>query len=145
LQPKAQKVAPRLRDGRTAMRAVTCESLELTGLMAAFDTEVFFGVLGANGSGKSHFLRLLGGDESVALQRGLPARCPGRARPVRADASAPRVGRPYLAGLQEALREFTGTVVAVTHDRWFARSFDRYLLFEVGKPVNVRDDVASSA
>ena len=55
------------------------------------------------------------------------------------------VGRPYLAGLQEALREFTGTVVAVTHDRWFARSFDRYLLFEVGKPVNVRDDVASSA
>jgi ATPase subunit of ABC transporter with duplicated ATPase domains len=43
---------------------------------------------------------------------------------------------------QTALEEFTGTVVAVTHDRWFARSFNRYLLFrsddvvaEVDKPV----------
>ena len=24
---------------------------------------------------------------------------------------------------------FEGTVVAVTHDRWFARSFDRFLVF----------------
>ena len=37
--------------------------LELTGLMKPFDTEIWFGdrvaVLGSNGSGKSHFLRLL--------------------------------------------------------------------------------------
>lgn len=31
--------------------------------------------------------------------------------------------------LQAGLEEFEGTVVAVTHDRWFARSFDRYLVF----------------
>ncbi len=31
--------------------------------------------------------------------------------------------------LEAALGEFDGTVVAVTHDRWFARSFDRYVVF----------------
>lgn len=31
--------------------------------------------------------------------------------------------------LQEGLESFEGTVLAVTHDRWFARSFDRYLVF----------------
>ena len=55
----------RLRGGRTGVRAVTCEQLELTGLMRPFDAEIFFGervgVLGSNGAGKSHFLRLLGG------------------------------------------------------------------------------------
>jgi ABC-type molybdenum transport system ATPase subunit/photorepair protein PhrA len=53
----------RLRGGRTGKRAVICESLELTDLMQPFDLEVWYGervaVLGSNGSGKSHFLRLL--------------------------------------------------------------------------------------
>mgnify|MGYP001941473182 CR=1 FL=1 len=31
--------------------------------------------------------------------------------------------------LQDALESFEGTVVAVTHDRWFARTFDRFLVF----------------
>ena len=31
--------------------------------------------------------------------------------------------------LQDGLDAFQGTVVAVTHDRWFARSFDRFLVF----------------
>jgi ATPase subunit of ABC transporter with duplicated ATPase domains len=31
--------------------------------------------------------------------------------------------------LEEALDAFEGTVLAVTHDRWFARSFDRFLVF----------------
>jgi ATPase subunit of ABC transporter with duplicated ATPase domains len=31
--------------------------------------------------------------------------------------------------LEDALDSFDGTVLAVTHDRWFARSFDRYLIF----------------
>ena len=31
--------------------------------------------------------------------------------------------------LEEGLEAFDGTVVAVTHDRWFARGFDRYLVF----------------
>ena len=31
--------------------------------------------------------------------------------------------------LEHGLASFEGTVVAVTHDRWFARSFDRFLIF----------------
>jgi ATPase subunit of ABC transporter with duplicated ATPase domains len=31
--------------------------------------------------------------------------------------------------LEHGLASFDGTVVAVTHDRWFARSFDRFLIF----------------
>ncbi len=31
--------------------------------------------------------------------------------------------------LQEGLEAFEGTVMAVTHDRWFAADFDRYLVF----------------
>src|SRR5690606_37142962 len=61
--PREQDVRMRLRGGRTGKRAVVCENLELTGLMRPFDLEVWYGeriaVLGSNGSGKSHFLRLL--------------------------------------------------------------------------------------
>jgi ATPase subunit of ABC transporter with duplicated ATPase domains len=39
--------------------------------------------------------------------------------------------------LENALASYTGTVLAVTHDRWFARSFDRYLL--VGSDGSVRE------
>src|SRR5690606_5501674 len=64
-QPREQDVKMRLKGGRTGKRAVVCEQLELTGLMKPFDLEVWFGervaVLGSNGSGKSHFLRLLAG------------------------------------------------------------------------------------
>jgi ATPase subunit of ABC transporter with duplicated ATPase domains len=31
--------------------------------------------------------------------------------------------------LQQGLEAFDGTVLAVTHDRWFARSLDRFLVF----------------
>src|SRR5215469_6576284 len=67
LAPKEQNVKMRLRGGRTGKRAVICEQLELTGLMRPFDLEVWYGervaVLGSNGSGKSHFLRLLASDD----------------------------------------------------------------------------------
>ncbi|MEO5877434.1 MAG: ABC transporter ATP-binding protein, partial [Streptosporangiaceae bacterium] len=33
------------------------------------------------------------------------------------------------AALQEGLESFDGTVLTVTHDRWFAKSFDRFLIF----------------
>src|SRR6202000_1842200 len=63
--PRKQVITMRLRGGRTGMRAVTCAQLELSGLMKPFSLEVFYGervaVLGSNGSGKSHFLRLLAG------------------------------------------------------------------------------------
>ena len=31
--------------------------------------------------------------------------------------------------LEDGLEAFEGTVVAVTHDRWFARGFDRFLVY----------------
>ena len=53
----------RLDGGRTAKRSVICDQLELENLTFPFDLEVWYGdrvaVLGANGTGKSHFLRLL--------------------------------------------------------------------------------------
>ena len=74
-QPREQQVKMRLKGGRTGKRAVVCEDLELTGLMKPFDLEVWYGervaVLGSNGSGKSHFLRLLaagGSDPDVEHQ-----------------------------------------------------------------------------
>ncbi|HEV6952781.1 MAG TPA: ATP-binding cassette domain-containing protein [Promicromonospora sp.] len=200
--PREQDITMRLRGGRTGLRAVTCEGLELTGLMKPFDLEVFYGervaVLGSNGSGKSHFLRLLaGGDVAHTGSWKLGARVvPGHfaqthahpelfgrtlldilwedhaqdigkamARLRRYELSA-AAERPFdrlsggqqarfqillleLAGctallldeptdnldlesaeaLQEGLEAFDGTVLAVTHDRWFARSFDRFLVF----------------
>jgi energy-dependent translational throttle protein EttA len=207
LPPKEQDVRMRLAGARTAKRAVMCEKLELTDLTYPFDLEVWYGervaVLGANGTGKSHFLRLLAG-EPVAHDGA--ARLGARVRPghfsqtherpdlagrtlveilwhgdehraglPRPDAM-PALARYELAAqgdqrfdslsggqqarllvlllelsgatlllldeptdnldlasaeaLQEGLRGFAGTVVAVTHDRWFARSFDRYLVFQ---------------
>lgn len=32
--------------------------------------------------------------------------------------------------LESALERFAGTVLSVTHDRWFARTFDRYVVLE---------------
>jgi energy-dependent translational throttle protein EttA len=32
--------------------------------------------------------------------------------------------------LEIALDDFEGTVLCVTHDRWFLRAFDRYVLFD---------------
>ncbi|MEU1074082.1 MULTISPECIES: ATP-binding cassette domain-containing protein [unclassified Streptomyces] len=201
--PREQEITMRLRGGRTGVRAVTCENLELTGLMKPFSLEIFYGervaVLGSNGSGKSHFLRLLAGDASVAhtgLWK-LGARVvPGHFAQTHAHpellgrtlvdilwtehakdrGGAMSVLRRYelerqgdqaferlsggqqarfqillleLAGttallldeptdnldlesaeaLQDGLEAYEGTVLAVTHDRWFARAFDRYLVF----------------
>jgi len=202
LPPRDQNVRMRLRGGRTGKRAVICENLELSGLMNAFSTEIWYGervaVLGSNGSGKSFFLRLLAG-EDVPHQgtARLGARVvPGlfrqtHARPdlagrwpeeilmtehalLRSEAMAALARyelqfcarQPFgslsggqqarlqillleLAGctlllldeptdnldlasaeaLQAGLESYQGTVLSVTHDRWFARSFDRFLVF----------------
>ncbi|MFI8187107.1 ATP-binding cassette domain-containing protein [Actinacidiphila glaucinigra] len=214
--PREQDIRMRLSGGRTGMRAVTCRRLELTGLMKPFDLEVFYGervaVLGSNGSGKSHFLRLLAGDPGVrhtgewklgarvvpghfAQTHAHPelmgrtlvdilwtehARDRGKAMSALRRYELDRQGDQRfdqlsggqqarfqillleLAGatallldeptdnldlesaeaLQEGLEAYDGTVLAVTHDRWFARSFDRYLVFgadglvrEVPEPV----------
>jgi ATPase subunit of ABC transporter with duplicated ATPase domains len=218
-KPEEQKVTMRLRGGRTGVRAVTVQGLELTGLMKPFDTEVFYGervgVLGANGAGKSHFLRMLGGDAvahtgdwklGARVVPGLFAQTHAHPEWIdrtlvdllwegeegrsgvdrgRAMAALRRYGLNQqgdqrfaslsggqqarfqillleLSGatlllldeptdnldvlsaeaLEEALEAFEGTVLAVTHDRWFARSLDRFLVFgsdgvvyESGEPV----------
>ncbi|MFF9868440.1 MULTISPECIES: ABC-F family ATP-binding cassette domain-containing protein [unclassified Streptomyces] len=200
--PREQDIRMRLRGGRTGLRAVTCADLELTGLMKPFSLEVFYGervaVLGSNGSGKSHFLRLLAGEDVAHTGAWkLGARVvPGHFAQTHAhpelegrtlvdilwkEHAKDRGGamsalRRYelerqgdqvfdrlsggqqarfqillleLAGttallldeptdnldlesaeaLQVGLEAYEGTVLAVTHDRWFARSFDRYLVF----------------
>jgi energy-dependent translational throttle protein EttA len=221
LPPKDQDIRMRLTGGRTGKRAVICEQLELDGLTYPFDLELWYGdrlaVLGANGTGKSHFLRLLaaGGtdpDPTVPLLSPVaPVAADGVARlgarvlpghfsqthdrPDLAERTlveilwrgddhrtgmdrhaAMRVLNRYeLAGqgdqrfgtlsggqqarflvlllelsgatlllldeptdnldlasaeaLEQGLAAFEGTVIAVTHDRWFTRSFGRFLLF----------------
>jgi ATPase subunit of ABC transporter with duplicated ATPase domains len=201
-----QRVTMKLQGGRTGVRALTCAGLELTGLMKPFDLEVFYGerlaVLGSNGSGKSHFLRLLAGEdvahtgawklgarvepgwfaqthEQPALygrtlvevlhrgddrRRGLDrAQAIGALRRYELHGQADQVFDTLSGGqqarvqvlllelsgctmllldeptdnldldsaeaLEEGLAGFDGTVLAVTHDRWFARGFDRYLVF----------------
>ncbi|WP_109474039.1 ABC-F family ATP-binding cassette domain-containing protein [Ornithinimicrobium cavernae] len=218
-----QQVTMRLQGGRTAKRAVVCEGVGLTGLMEPFDLEVWFGervaVLGSNGSGKSHFLRLLaaGGSDPEVEHRPVgdvvpapvphtgTARLGSRVRPgwfaqthdhpsllgrtlleILHRGDEHRRGRPRdeaarvldryelarsgeqtfdsLSGGQQArfqilllelsgatlllldeptdnldlhsaealeagLAAFEGTVLAVTHDRWFTRGFDRFLVF----------------
>jgi ATPase subunit of ABC transporter with duplicated ATPase domains len=218
LPPRQERVKPRLRGGRTAIRAITCAELELTGLMRPFDVEVFFGdrvaVLGSNGSGKSHFLRLLAGDGEVAhtgrwklgarVVPGLFAQThrhpewvgrtlldilwmgegdrsgmdQGRASAVLSryglaggreqrfetlsggqqarfqilllelsgatllllDEPTDNLDLTSAEALQDALEAFEGTVVAVTHDRWFARAFDRYLVFRADGEVAETDE-----
>jgi len=200
--PREQNVRIRLRGGRTGKRAVICENLELTGLMRPFDLEVWYGervaVLGSNGSGKSHFLRLLASDDirhsgvarlGARVVPGIFAQTHARsdlhgrspleilmtehallineamsalaryelqscARQRFASLSGGQQARLQillleLAGstlllldeptdnldlasaqaLQDGLEQYSGTVLAVTHDRWFARSFDRFVVF----------------
>ena len=223
LVPHEQNVRMRLKGGRTAKRAVIAERLELTGLMKPFDLEIWYGervaVLGSNGSGKSHFLRLLaaggsdpapehrpvGDVQPVTVQHAGIARLGSRVRPgwfaqthqhpalmgrtlleILHRGDEHREGKPReeaaraldryelaraseqtfeslsggqqarfqillleLSGatlllldeptdnldlqsaeaLDEGLEAFEGTVIAVTHDRWFAKGFDRCLIF----------------
>ncbi|MHA7191480.1 ABC-F family ATP-binding cassette domain-containing protein [Arthrobacter sp. MDT2-16] len=234
--PLEQKVSMRLQGGRTAKRAVVAQKLELTGLMKPFSTEIWFGdrvgVLGSNGSGKSHFLRLLaaGGSDPdkehqpvsdvdiAAVPHEGTVKLGARIRPGffaqthsrpdllgrtlvdilhRGDEHRSGLGReaasavldryglaaqaeqPYdslsggqqarlqillleLSGatlllldeptdnldlhsaeaLERAIDAFEGTVMAVTHDRWFARGFDRFLVFgSDGKVYETKEPV----
>lgn len=112
-QPRDQKLQMRLNGGRTGKRAVVCERLELIGLTDPFDLEVWYGdrvaVLGANGTGKSHLLRLLaaGGTDPEIEHLPVddlevePVLHAGRARlgaRVRPGWFAQTHGRPDLAG-----------------------------------------------
>jgi ATPase subunit of ABC transporter with duplicated ATPase domains len=43
--------------------------------------------------------------------------------------------------LEEAVRRYEGTVIAVTHDRWFMQGMDRFLFFD--EDGTVRELLAS--
>ena len=70
-----------------------------------------------------------------ALRRAAGAVPGAAAGAVRGDpAAARRADRQPRPGLaprrwRTGLAAFEGTVIAVTHDRWFTRSFDRFVLF----------------
>jgi ATPase subunit of ABC transporter with duplicated ATPase domains len=232
--PPRQNVRMRLTGGRTAKRAVIAEQVELTGLMKPFDLEIWFGervaVLGSNGSGKSHFLRLVaaGGTDPDAEHRPVGdvrpqpvahtgrLRLGSRVRPgwfaqthdqpalvgrtlleILHRGDEHRTGRPReeaarvldryglaraseqtfdslsggqqarfqillleLSGatcllldeptdnldlhsaeaLEDGIAAFEGSVIAVTHDRWFARGFDRFLVFGADGRVYESDE-----
>ncbi len=237
--PREQKVTMRLVGGRTGKRAVVCEDIELLGLMKPFDLEIWYGervaVLGSNGSGKSHFLRLLaaggsdpdvehrpvGEGEIAPVRHAGKAKLGARVRPgwfVQTHEHPELIGRTLveilhrgdmepdgrgrrgmgqeqaarvldryelahaseqkfeslsggqqarfqillleLSGatlllldeptdnldvesaeaLEDGLEAFEGTVLAVTHDRWFARGFDRFLVFGSDGSVYESDD-----
>jgi ATPase subunit of ABC transporter with duplicated ATPase domains len=200
-RPKDQQVTIKLEGGRTGKRAITVEGLGFPGIVEPFDAEVIFneriGILGLNGTGKSHFLRLLAGQDvahvgdarlgarvtpghfsqthehpelvgkallDVLLAKGL-ARGQAMATLRRYELeqawkqpfetlSGGQQARVQvllleLAGstlllldeptdnldvvsaeaLESAIASYTGTVLAVTHDRWFMSSFDRFLVF----------------
>ncbi|MQM26619.1 ABC-F family ATP-binding cassette domain-containing protein [Glycomyces albidus] len=230
--PREQDIRVKLAGERTGKRAVVCERLELEDLTFPFDLEVWYGdrvaVLGANGTGKSHFLRLLarGGSDpeaGVAPERRLdPVRHSGTARlgaRVRPGHFSQTHEHPEFAGrtlreilwegdrdrpsldrsramsalsryeladqseqdfgtlsggqqarfmvlllelsgatcllldeptdnldlasaeaLEEGLKTFDGTVIAVTHDRWFTRGFDRFVVFQQDGEVVESDE-----
>jgi len=140
--PNEQKVTMRLRGGRTGKRAVVCERLELTGLMKPFDAEIWFGervaVLGSNGSGKSHVLRLLaaGGSDPEPEHRPVdevvvePVAHSGRARlgaRVRPGWFAQTHHHPELRGrtLLEILHRGTDHRAGLPREQ-AARALDRY-------------------
>jgi len=140
--PVRQNMRMRLEGGRTAKRAVVCERLALTDLTDAFDLEIWFGervgVLGRNGAGKSHLLRLLaagGSDPDVEHQPVSdvvipPVRHTGSARlgsRVRPGWFAQTHVRPDLEGrtLLEILHRGDGHRAGMGREQ-AARALDRY-------------------
>jgi len=197
-----QRIDVRLRGARTGKRAVVAEQLEVAGLTEPFDLELWYGervaVLGGNGVGKSHFLRLLAGDVTVeseghwrlganvvpglfhqthehpewiertpveilhdhdvvlgpamgmlrryeiqgcahqtfeTLSGGQQARFQillleiGGSTLLLLDEPTDNLDLVSAEALEAGLARFDGTVVAVTHDRWFLRGFDRFVVF----------------
>lgn len=201
-RPKEQNVRIEIAGGRTGRVALRLTGLAVPGLVDAIDGEVRFGerigVIGPNGTGKSHFLRLLAGEDvphegewrlgarvepglfrqlnDRSDLRGVPIVEVLRSRGMSMSEAMGMLSRYELAhvgrtpfdllsggqqarfqlllmevecptmllldeptdnldvesaeALEDALLRYEGTVIAVTHDRWFMRLMDRFLWFD---------------
>ncbi len=201
-RPEVQNVRMRIDGGRTGKVALRLRGLSIAGIVRPFDTEIWFGerigVIGPNGTGKTHFMRLLAGEDvaheggwklgarvepalfaqlherpdvahlpivDVLRKRGMTmtesmaalrryeidraARNPfellSGGQQARFQLLLMEVDSPTMLlldeptdnldvasadALQEAVRRYEGTVIAVTHDRWFMRMMDRFLFFD---------------
>jgi ATPase subunit of ABC transporter with duplicated ATPase domains len=78
------------------------------------------------GQGDQRFETLSGGQQARFLVLLLEL---GGATLLLLDEPTDNLDLASAEALEEGLAQFEGTVIAVTHDRWFTRSFDRYLLF----------------
>jgi len=78
------------------------------------------------GQGDQRFGTLSGGQQARFLVLLLEL---GGATLLLLDEPTDNLDLASAEALEDGLGGFAGTVVAVTHDRWFTRSFDRYLLF----------------
>ena len=78
-----QDVQMRIDGGRTGKVAFRATGLAIAGIVSPFDAEFRFGerigVIGPNGTGKTHFLRLLAG-EDIAASRARGCSAPGSTR-----------------------------------------------------------------
>ncbi len=211
-----QQIDMRLAGARTGKRAVIIQQLELTDLTFGFDDEIWYGdrvaVVGRNGTGKSHFLRLLAGqpidhegdwrlganvvpglfsqthehpeledrtlvdiltEDHIRSQINARGRAMGHLRRYELQDEADQTWGSLSGGqqarfqilqlelsgatlllldeptdnldvasaeaLEAGLSSFQGTVIAVSHDRWFLRSFDRFLIFDPDGEVHHAD------
>jgi ATPase subunit of ABC transporter with duplicated ATPase domains len=202
-----QNIRMTMEGGRTGKIALKTSGLSFPGIVEPFTTELYFGervgVIRPNGSGKSHFLRLLGG---AAIEHGGEFRLGARVQPslfsqlhdrpdiedvaildvvmkrgfergpamallkryelqvvsnlpfsllsggqqarfqllliqtesptmLLLDEPTDNLDVESAEALEEGLMNYEGTVIAVTHDRWFMLLMDRFLLFNVDGSV----------
>jgi ATPase subunit of ABC transporter with duplicated ATPase domains len=197
-----QNVRMRIAGGRTGKVALRTRGLSIAGIVRPFDAEIWFGerigVIGPNGTGKTHFMRLVGGEDvahegewrlgarvepalfaqlheradladlpilEVLRKRGMsmteamaalrryeidhvgrnPFELLSGGQQARFQLLLMEVDSPTMLlldeptdnldvasadALQEAVDRYEGTVIAVTHDRWFMRTMDRFLFFD---------------